>query len=96
VLILAYEWFQAGDDTPPRQVTDEGRRGATAAELLNFFEHLEEQLDAGGFLKPPNLRPVMVRNIRNMFLRAQLSEQEVRTLHGMVASLSGRRKGQLD
>jgi tRNA/rRNA methyltransferase len=32
----------------------------------------------------------MVRNLRNLFLRADLTEQEVRTLHGVVRSLSGR------
>jgi tRNA/rRNA methyltransferase len=30
----------------------------------------------------------MVRNMRNLFLRAGLTEQEVRSLRGMVASLS--------
>ncbi len=30
----------------------------------------------------------MVRNIRNLFLRAGLFEQEVRTLHGIVTELS--------
>jgi tRNA/rRNA methyltransferase len=96
VLLISYEFFQADDHTPPRQVTDEGRKRATFADLLNFFEHLEEQLDDGGFLKPPHLRPVMIRNIRNLFLRAGLSDQEVRTLHGIVTALSGRRKGQRD
>jgi tRNA/rRNA methyltransferase len=35
----------------------------------------------------------MQRNIRAFLQRAQLSEQEVRTLHGMIVALSGRRKG---
>ena len=96
VLLMSYEWFQAADETPPRQVTDEGRTRASFAELLNFFQHLEEQLDDGGFLNLPELRPVMIRNIRNLFLRAGLSDQEVRTLHGIVTALSGRRKGRKD
>ncbi len=29
----------------------------------------------------------MVRNLRNLFQRAQLTEQEVRTLHGIVSLL---------
>ena len=32
----------------------------------------------------------MVRNLRNMFQRASLTEQEVRTLRGVVASLTRR------
>ena len=33
----------------------------------------------------------MVRNLRNLFQRAELSEQEVRTLHGIVTALTARR-----
>ena len=78
VLILAYEWFQAGDATPPSRLITNETRPATKAELLNFFAHLEQQLDECGFL----------RNIRNLFQRAALTRQEVRTLHGVVAELS--------
>jgi tRNA/rRNA methyltransferase len=30
----------------------------------------------------------MVRNIRNLFQRAELTEQEIQTLHGIVKELS--------
>ncbi len=30
----------------------------------------------------------MVRNLRNLFQRAELTEQEVRTLHGIVSLLT--------
>ena len=33
----------------------------------------------------------MVRNLRNLFQRAGLSGQEVRTLHGIVTALTARR-----
>jgi tRNA C32,U32 (ribose-2'-O)-methylase TrmJ len=35
------------------------------------------------------MRPSMVRNLRAMLQRANLTEQEVRTLHGVISSLSG-------
>ena len=44
-----------------------------------------------GVFNSPNSvekRPSMVRNIRNLFQRAGLTRQEVRTLHGIVAELS--------
>ena len=91
VLIVAYEFYQARDVAPE---VSQGRNGAIAAtkdELLAFFEHLEDELDAGGFLIPPEKRPHMVRNIRNIFQRAGLTEQEVRTLRGMITSLASRR-----
>jgi tRNA/rRNA methyltransferase len=85
VLLVGYEWFLAA-----------GGEGAGAApslppasreELLGFFEHLESELDVCGFLKPPEKRPVTVRSLRNLFLRAALTEQEVRMLRGVVSGL---------
>ena len=88
VLILVYEWFQSADATAPTRLVTNETRPATKAELLNFFAHLEDRLDDCGFLRNVEKRPSMVRNIRNLFQRAALTRQEVRTLHGIVAELS--------
>ena len=53
---------------------------------------LEGELDSGGFLKPPEKKPKMVRNLRNLFHRAGLTDQEVRTLRGVVSALTRNRK----
>ena len=37
-------------------------------------------------------RPSMVRNLRNLFQRANCTEQELRTLHGVVTAFAGPRK----
>ena len=87
VMILAYEWFQVSDRTPPRKLVTNATRPATKAELLNFLAHLEASLDECGFLRNREKRPGMVRNIRNIFQRAGLTEQELRTLHGIVSEL---------
>jgi tRNA/rRNA methyltransferase len=90
VLLIGYEWFKAGDATPPEQLDYINGRPASKEELIGFFEHLEGALDAAGFLKPPEKKPTMILNLRNMFQRAGLSEQEVRTLRGVVAGLTRR------
>ncbi len=91
VLLIAYEWFCGGDDTPAESF-DEGRTGpAEKAHLIALFEHLESELKAGGFLYPPEKAPVMVRNIRNMLQRAHLTDQEVRTWRGVIKALTDRR-----
>lgn len=87
VLLVGYEWFQAGDDTPPEQLITNATQPATRADLMNFFAHLERELDACGFLRNQDKRPGMVRNLRNLFERAHLTEQEIRTLHGIVKEL---------
>ena len=88
VLLIGYEWFQADDETPASQMPLNGTLPATKEELQNFFAHLERELDACGFLRNLEARPSMVRNLRNMFQRADLTEQEVRTLHGMIKELT--------
>ena len=60
---------------------------ATKDELLNFFTRMEDKLIESGFLYPEKKRPAMIRNIRNMFQRMQPTEQDLRTLHGIVVSL---------
>jgi tRNA/rRNA methyltransferase len=92
VLLIGYEWYQAGDATPPRELVVNGTRPAEKEELLNFFDHLERELDASGFLRNAEKRPGMVRNIRNLFQRAGLTRQEIRTLHGIVKELSSKRE----
>ncbi len=97
VLIVAYEWRVAAASASLCARADYGAtRPATKAELLNLFDHLERELDEAGFLHVVEKRPIMVRNIRNLFQRAELTEQEVRTLHGIVTGLSGRRCGGRD
>ncbi len=94
VLVVAYEWFQSGSGEPPRAL-DYGptARAARQDALLRLYAHLEQELDAADFFTVPDKRPSMVRNIRAILARADLSDQEVRTLHGIVTALSGRRLG---
>ncbi len=94
VLLVGYEWYQAGAGAPPAVLPTGGFRPATKRELIDMFEHLERELDAAGFLYPPEKRPSMVRNIRNMLDRAGLMDPEVRTFRGIISALSkGRRDG---
>jgi tRNA/rRNA methyltransferase len=88
VLLLGYEWYQAGDNTPPRVLETNGAEPATKDELFAFFAHFEKALDDCGFLRNEEARPNMIRNMRNMWGRAELTEQEIRTLHGVVKELT--------
>jgi len=93
VMVMAYEWWTAADPTEPRTLMTNETRVATKAELDNFLTHLTDQLDACGFLRNLPKRPGMVRNIRHFFQRGEVTEQELRTLHGIVTELAlGRRQ----
>ncbi|GGF61195.1 tRNA (cytidine/uridine-2'-O-)-methyltransferase TrmJ [Terasakiella brassicae] len=96
VLLIGYEWFTMNDETEGRYIP-QGRgkaaRPATKDEVIGFYEHLERELDASGFLRVEAKRPSMVRNIRNIFARIDLTLQEVQTLRGIVAFLANGRSG---
>jgi tRNA/rRNA methyltransferase len=91
VLIVGYEWFTAGDATPGSFLPRGKSEPATKKQLYAFFEHLEEELDRNGFLRNLEKRPSMVRNLRSLFERADLTEQEIRTLHGVITAFAGPR-----
>ena len=92
VLIVGYEWFTAAAEAPPETLHTGLSRPATKAELSNFFAHLEEELVKNGFLRNRESRPSMVRNLRSLFQRAHCTEQELRTLHGVVTAFAGPRE----
>ena len=92
VLIVGYEWFTALTMPPSETVHTGHSRPADKVELIRFFEHFEEALDQSGFLRQPDKRPSMVRNLRNLFQRAGCTEQELRTLHGVITAFMGPRK----
>jgi tRNA/rRNA methyltransferase len=103
VLIVGYEWRKLtagsslGRGTQFDGPASEGLylnkcNLATRGELLKFFVHIEAELSEAGFFKTDEKRSSVVRNIRNMFERASLTDQEVRTLRGMVVALSGLRR----
>lgn len=87
VLLVGYEWYQAGIAEPVagREWTENELADGQA--LISLYEHLEGELDRAGFLYPPEKKPGMVLSIRNIFARARLTAQEVRTLRGIVKAL---------
>lgn len=92
VALMIYEWHKAHNDTP-EQSLDMGDSFPAPHETLNgFLERLEEELETSNFFRSEDLKPTMVRNVQNIFTRADLSDQEVRTLHGMLSALIGKKK----
>ncbi len=92
VLIIAYEWRLAGLAAEENGLPFEAAIGEQAPreQLVGMFEHLERALDEAGFVRPPERKPSLSLAIRAMLQRAGLTEQEVRTLRGMIAALEHR------
>jgi tRNA/rRNA methyltransferase len=98
-LLVSYEWMkQTGGGTLGRVTTYEapiepglhtrGSPPASREDLISFFEHIERELDASGFFTAPDKRPSVVQNLRSMFVRMGATEQEIRTLRGIVKALA--------
>jgi len=91
VLLVGWEWRRATAEAPPDEIVPPISQPATHGDITHLFAHLETELDAGGFFFPPENRPHMVRNLRNLLVKARLTEQDVKTLHGVIACLVRRR-----
>ncbi|PWE17532.1 rRNA methyltransferase [Marinicauda salina] len=92
--VVAYEW-RAGDPAPDAFAPLEDRAGQE--ELERLYVHFEDELERAGFFYPPEKTPLMKRNLRNIFARGGLTEQEVRTLRGAIKALAvGRGKYRVD
>ena len=90
VLIVAYEWRLSGMEGAALPFSAEIAAQAPRDQLIGMFEHLEAALDDAGFFRPSEKRPHITLAIRAMLQRAGLTEQEVRTLRGMIAALERR------
>ncbi len=90
VLLFGYEWFKAvhGDAPPPSTSPRATSPPAQREMLLAFFDYLEARLDENGFFRPATKMPGMRRNLRNIFHRMELTQQDVRTLWGAVVRLA--------
>jgi tRNA/rRNA methyltransferase len=87
VLLVGYEWFQAGGPPPPRQGSAASRR-ATKGELDRLVEHLVGELDATGFFRTADRRLSMVRTLKVIVQRADLHEADVHLLRGVIKALA--------
>jgi tRNA/rRNA methyltransferase len=88
VLLVSYEWAMADEDAPAERMSDHSTRPATKDELQNLFAHLERALDQSGFLRNKAMRPAMVNNLRALLQRTAMTEQEVRSFHGVIKYLA--------
>ncbi len=87
VLILCYEWMAAQSDKNEIQMPTGASFPVEHEKLEELLLRLEEELDKGGFFRAKDQKPTMLRNIRNLFLRTGMTDQEVRTFHGMLSAL---------
>lgn len=93
VVIVAYEWFKCanGGELPfsmPRKSPP-----APKQQLDAFISDLERELERVEFFRPEEKRGTMSVNLRNIFQRMAPTQQDIRTLHGVINAIAQGRKG---
>lgn len=87
VLLVGYECFK---ELLSKEFVIEKEKEvlATKSEIDMFLKHLEELLEKGDYFRISDKKPRMLRNLNNIFTRASLTAQEIRTLHGVLNALT--------
>jgi tRNA/rRNA methyltransferase len=93
VVIVAYEWFKLSSGGALPFSTPERSPPATKQQLHAFFATVEHELEKVEFFRPPDKRDTMQINLRNIFTRMLPSQQDIRTLHGVITAIAEGRKG---
>ncbi|GFZ81882.1 tRNA (cytidine/uridine-2'-O-)-methyltransferase TrmJ [Rickettsiales bacterium] len=89
--IICYEISQTYGDNGIASETlqkTSPRNLATKHDVGLLYEHLETELENRGFFCPTERKPAMIKNIRAIFSRNQLTKQEVGALRGIIHCLA--------
>ncbi|MDF7680201.1 tRNA (cytosine(32)/uridine(32)-2'-O)-methyltransferase TrmJ [Enterobacteriaceae bacterium ESL0689] len=93
VQVIAYEvrmaWLASQQQN--QTVADEQTPYPLMADLTRFYHHLEQTLQATGFIRANHPGQVMNR-LRRLFTRARPESQELNILRGILASIDAQQK----
>ncbi|MCC7305695.1 MAG: RNA methyltransferase [Alphaproteobacteria bacterium] len=102
VLLIAYEINHQGHQAHQGKLNKNlgalgvlgGKKTTPApqAKQEELMARLINELDKNQFFKSKNLKPTMTRNIRAMLIRAEWTDQEIRTFHGIISTLTDKKK----
>ena len=93
VAVVGYEWFKCASSGELPFTMPEKSPPAPKQQFDAFFAGLERELEKVEFYRPAEKRSTMSINLRNIFTRMRPSQQDIRTLHGVIMSIAQGRKG---
>ncbi len=88
VLLTGYEWYKIAQSPAPNFSMEADTSPAKRETLLSFFTFLETKLAQKGYLQGDAKSEIVTRNLRNIFHRLSLSEQDIRSLRGVLNALA--------
>ncbi len=87
VLLIAHEWLKLEETMADKTLEMNDTFPVPHQQMDEFLTRLENELVGRNFFRTQEILPTMTLNIKNMFTRCDLSDQEVRTLHGIISAL---------
>ena len=89
VLLVAYEYCQTGFKAQQSKSEEAPIDLATQEQINGLVDRLSEELEHHNFFRTPEMKPAVIRNLHNLFSRTDMTDQEVRTFHGIISALIG-------
>lgn len=86
VILISYEWFKQTHSFE-NSFSYGQTHLATQATLQRFLNDLEQDLDQTNYWREIHKKPLMWQNLQNIFTRLQLTEQDLRSLRGVIQSI---------
>lgn len=87
VLLVCHAWLSADNPFVSAEILTDEETLAKKSDIEFLLNRLEGEIASRDFFRCPEQRPTIVRNIRNFFFRGQPTEQEIRTLQGIISCL---------
>ena len=84
VLLVVYELFNLN----LCKINSVKKKKTKKKELLIFFKVLQNYLEKGNFFNVKEKKKIMMRNIKTIFNKAELTEKEVKILLGIIKNLT--------
>ncbi|MXQ07810.1 TrmJ/YjtD family RNA methyltransferase [Alphaproteobacteria bacterium GH1-50] len=87
VLLTAYEWRRATEETEAVTTEMAGTEWASQIEVEKLAEHYEDRLTEAGFFFPETKAEGMKRTLRNLWSRMPLTRADIQVLHGILRQM---------
>ena len=88
VLLVGYEFYKTQIDKKPVEFITNHTTIADKEKVLLFCKHIENKLSNFANYKDEQKKEKLLINLRNIFTRSSLTEQELNTLYGIINYLS--------
>ncbi len=87
VLLIGWSWWNSQNDV----IENKNYSLASHDELEQFLTFLENTLSQNGYFQWADKKQRMINNMRNIFVRNELTSSEIKTLYRMIKKISGRK-----